>query len=199
MTSPNKLTEGNILFLAKKHIPISKAEFFEKNLITKYYTQVRKYVKQKCVVWMNCYMNTSLVAQTVKHLPTAREAWVQSVGWEDFLEKEMAIHSSILAWKIPWMEKPGRLYSMGSERVEHNWATSPHMNTSVATTRTKKWKAISVSCVTCPDFMSFCQASLRHKLPLIKEEDPPQGDLQASPKSLVERTQLAWAVFSDLG
>ena len=50
MTSPNKLTEGNILFLAKKHIPISKAEFFEKNLITKYYTQVRKYVKQKCVV-----------------------------------------------------------------------------------------------------------------------------------------------------
>ena len=51
----------------------------------------------------------------------------------------------------------------------------------------------------CPDFMSFCQASLRHKLPLIKEEDPPQGDLQASPKSLVERTQLAWAVFGDLG
>ena len=109
MTSPNKLTEGNILFLAKKHIPISNAEFFGKNLITKYYTQVRKYVKQKCVVLMNCYMNTSLVAQTVKHLPTVRETRVQSLGQEDLLEKEMVTHSSILAWKIPWMEKPGRL------------------------------------------------------------------------------------------
>ena len=52
-----------------------------------------------------------------------REAWVQSLVWED-LEKEMATHSSILAWKIPWMEKPGRLYSMGSQTVGHDWATS---------------------------------------------------------------------------
>ena len=52
---------------------------------------------------------TSLVAQTVKRLPTMRETWVQSLGWEDLLEKEMATHSSILAWKIPWMEEPGRL------------------------------------------------------------------------------------------
>ena len=49
----------------------------------------------------------SLVAQTVKHLPTMREIWVQSLGWEDLLKKEMATHSSILAWKIPWMEEPG--------------------------------------------------------------------------------------------
>ena len=56
---------------------------------------------------------TSLVAQTVKHLPTMRETRVQSLGWEDLLEKEMAPHSSILAWKIPWMEEPGRLQSMG--------------------------------------------------------------------------------------
>ena len=52
---------------------------------------------------------TSLVAQTVKHLPTMRETWVQSLGWEDLLEKEMATPSSILAWKISWMEVPGRL------------------------------------------------------------------------------------------
>ena len=60
---------------------------------------------------------TSLVAQMVKRLPTMWETWVQSLGWEDPLEKEMATHSSILAWKIPWMEEPGRLQSMGSQRV----------------------------------------------------------------------------------
>ena len=52
---------------------------------------------------------TSLVAQTVKRLPTMQEIRVQSLGWEDILEKEMATHSSILAWKIPWMEEPDRL------------------------------------------------------------------------------------------
>ena len=50
---------------------------------------------------------SSLVAQMVKHLPTMRETWVQSLGWENLLEKEMATHSSILAWKIPWTEDPG--------------------------------------------------------------------------------------------
>ena len=55
----------------------------------------------------------SLVAQMVKHLPTMWETWVQSLGQEDPLEKEMATHSSTLAWKIPWMEKPGKLQSMG--------------------------------------------------------------------------------------
>ena len=62
----------------------------------------------------------SLVAQTVKRLPTMQETRVQSLGWEDLLEKEMATHSSILAWKIPWMEEPGRLQSMGSQRVGHD-------------------------------------------------------------------------------
>ena len=56
----------------------------------------------------------------VKHLSTIREAWVQSLGQEDLLEKEMATHSSTLAWKIPWMEEPGRLQSMGLQRVEHD-------------------------------------------------------------------------------
>ena len=58
-----------------------------------------------------------LVAQAVKNLTALWETWVQSPGWEDHLEKEMATHSSILAWKAPWTEEPGRLQSMGSPRV----------------------------------------------------------------------------------
>ena len=60
------------------------------------------------------------MAQTVKCLPTMWETWVQSLGGEDPLEKEMAPHSSILAWKVPWTEEPGRLQSMGSQRVGHD-------------------------------------------------------------------------------
>ena len=60
------------------------------------------------------------MALTVKHLPTMRETWVQSLGWEDLLEKDMVAHSSIPAWKIPWTEKPGRLQSMGSQRGRHD-------------------------------------------------------------------------------
>ena len=63
------------------------------------------------------------VAQMVKRLPTMQETQVQSLGWDDFLEKEMATHSSILAWKIPWREDPGGLQSIRSQRVGHNWAT----------------------------------------------------------------------------
>ena len=62
---------------------------------------------------------TSLVAQMVKHLPTMWETQVQSLGWEDPLGKEMATHSSTLAWKIPWIEACGRLQSMGSQKVRH--------------------------------------------------------------------------------
>ena len=65
-------------------------------------------------------LRTSLVAQTEKRLSTVRETWVRALGWEDPLEKEMAIHSSTVAWKIPWTEEPGRLQSMGSQRVGHN-------------------------------------------------------------------------------
>ena len=56
----------------------------------------------------------------VKRLPTMLETWVQSLGQEDLLEKEIATHSSILAWKIPWTEKPGRLQFMGLQRVRYN-------------------------------------------------------------------------------
>ena len=61
-----------------------------------------------------------LVAQRLKSLPGMRETWVQSLGREDPLEKGMATHSSTLAWRIPWTEEPGRLQSMGWQRVEHD-------------------------------------------------------------------------------
>ena len=63
---------------------------------------------------------TSLVAQRLKHLPARQETRVQSLGREDPLEKAMATHSSILAWRIPWTEEPGRLQSSGSQRVGHD-------------------------------------------------------------------------------
>ena len=65
----------------------------------------------------------------VKCLPTMRETWVQSLGWEDTLEKEMATLSSTLAWKIPWTEGPGRLQSMESQRVGHDRETLLHYKT----------------------------------------------------------------------
>ena len=67
---------------------------------------------------------TSLVAQMVKHLPAVQETWVWSLGWEDPLEKGMASHASTLAWAILWIEEPGRLQSMGLQRVRHDWKTS---------------------------------------------------------------------------
>ena len=65
-------------------------------------------------------IRTSLVAQMVKCVSTMREIRVQSLGWEDTLEKEMATHSSLLAWKIPWTQEPGGLQSMGLLGVGHN-------------------------------------------------------------------------------
>ena len=62
--------------------------------------------------------NTSLVAQMVKCLSTMQETRVRSLGWEDPLEKEMAVYSRTIAWKVPWTEEPGRLQSMGSQRVK---------------------------------------------------------------------------------
>ena len=60
------------------------------------------------------------MAQMVKHLSTTWETQVRALGWKDPLEKEMATHSSTIAWKIPWTEEPGRLQSMGSQRVGHD-------------------------------------------------------------------------------
>ena len=68
-----------------------------------------------------------LVAQTVKNPPAMQETWVLCLVWEDLLEKEMGIHSSILAWRIPWTEKPGGLQSMGSKRIGHDWVTNSEL------------------------------------------------------------------------
>ena len=68
-----------------------------------------------CII-MGLYIDwASLIAQSVKNLPAMQKTWVQFLGWEDPLEKEMATHSSILAWRIPWTEEPGSLQSMGSK------------------------------------------------------------------------------------
>ena len=69
------------------------------------------------------YSWASLVSKMVKNLPVTQNTWVQSLGWEDPLEKGMATHSSILTWRILWTEEPGKLQSMGSQRLGHNWAT----------------------------------------------------------------------------
>ena len=84
------------------------------------------FVQRRCMFFSVVFWEhimASLVAQMVKRLPGMWETQVQPLGWEDPLEKEMATHSSTLAWKIPWTEEPGRLQSMGSQRVGHNWAT----------------------------------------------------------------------------
>ena len=73
--------------------------------------------------YIKCLANY-LIAQRLKHLPAMWETWVWSLDWEDPLEKEMATHSSILAWRIPWKEEPGGLQSTGSQRVRHDWVTS---------------------------------------------------------------------------
>ena len=89
---------------------------------------------QSCMVLPHCVISEVLdgisycmVAQRLKHLPAMWETWVWSLGREDPLEKEMATHSSILAWRIPWTEEPGGLQSTGLQRVGHDWATSLHL------------------------------------------------------------------------
>ena len=69
------------------------------------------------------------MGQTVKNLPAIQETWLRSLGWEDPLDKGMATHSSILAWRIPWTEKLGGLQCMGSQRVGQDWATNTHRET----------------------------------------------------------------------
>ena len=74
-----------------------------------------------CVCVCVCVLlETSLMAQMIKNLPAMWETWIQSLGWEDPLEKGTVIHSTILAWRIQWTEEPGRLQFMGSLRVGHD-------------------------------------------------------------------------------
>ena len=73
-----------------------------------------------CDLMVICLGQASLVTQMVKNLPVRQETWVGSLGWEDPLEKEVATHSGILVWRIPWTEGPGGLQFMGLQRVGHD-------------------------------------------------------------------------------
>ena len=77
----------------------------------------RSHQNKHCFISYDVKIGASLMAQTVNNLCAMQETWVQSLDWEDPLEKKTATHSSILAWKIPWAEDPGRLQSMGLQRV----------------------------------------------------------------------------------
>ena len=95
---------------------------------------------------------SSLVAQRLKPLPAMQETQVWSLGREDPLEKEIVTHSSILAWRIPWMEKPGRLQSTGSQRVRHDWA--------ISVTQGKRNKWVSEAAQSCPTLCDPMYCSL---------------------------------------
>ena len=91
----------------------------------------------------------SLVAQTVKNLPATWVTWVQFLGWEDPLEKGVATHSSILAWRIPWTEEPGELQSMGLQRV---FGSNGYFNNSNSFNSWSQWPSFHFLCVI---FISF--------------------------------------------
>ena len=92
-------------------------------------------IMKECYPFKELSWWASPVAQRVKRLPAMQETRVQSLGREDPLEKEMATHSSILAWRIPWTEKPGGLQSTGSQRVGHDCATSISLSRSLVGAR----------------------------------------------------------------
>ena len=104
--------------------------FFSPNLFSSSLFFFFKFVcNKKILIYRHYhYFGASLVAQMVKNLPAMWETQVWSLDWEDPQEKGMVIHSSILAWRIPWAEEPGVLWSVGSQRVGHDWAT----NTSIS-------------------------------------------------------------------
>ena len=91
------------------------------------------------VILENVQAWASLVAQSIKHLPAMQEMWVRFLGWKDPLEKEMATHSSILGWRIPWTEEPRKLQSMGLQRVGHHLVTKPPPEERVAV----RWESAS--------------------------------------------------------
>ena len=111
-----------LMFEPCKHI-----SYLQRSKILKIETQkqyrARRVIRHVCKIiflTMSSVKWASLVAQRLKRLLPMRETRVRSLGWEDPLEKEMVTHSGILAWRIPWTEKPGRLQSMGSQRVGHD-------------------------------------------------------------------------------
>ena len=104
-----------------------------------------------------CYM-APLVAQRVKKLPAMQETWLWCLGQKDPLEKQVATHSSILAWRIPRTEEPGELQSMGSQRVRHNWVTKhAHTHTHTHTHTEAIWGKHSVGFGILVIWIQFCQ------------------------------------------
>ena len=97
-----------------------------------------------CIFWLPWWLRS-------KNPPTSagdvQETQVPSLGWEDPLEKEMATHSSILAWRIPWTEEPGGLQSMGSQRVRHNWSDWTHTHTHTPSYSTSHRSCATVVCI----------------------------------------------------
>ena len=87
-------------------------------MFARYFLPILYYQLANITIFEEIY--ASLVAQRLKRLPGMQETWVRSLGRKDPLEKEMATHSSILAWRTPWRVEPGRLQSMGSQRVRHD-------------------------------------------------------------------------------
>ena len=105
---------------------------------------------------------TFLVAQRLKRLPPNAGDQVRSLGWKDPLEKEIVTHSSILAWRIPWTKKPGRLQSMWSQRVGHNWVTSLSLSRSEYCSHCSwgsQGKNTEVVCHSLLQWTTFCQTS----------------------------------------
>ena len=108
-------------------------------------SQYIAFVKSQLLIYL-LSMFPHPVVQMVKNLPVVRETQVQSLGQEDPLEKGMATYFSILAWRIPWTEKPGRLQSMGLHRVGHNWVTVTSFHFHTINTHTQKQNELYYSC-----------------------------------------------------
>ena len=122
----------------------------------------------------------SLVAQMVKNGPAMQETWGQSLGREDPLERGVATHSSIPAWKIPWTEEPGGLQSMGSRRVRHNWMTKHMLNGMFQASVVFSTLFTLTGMVSSSSFYLFFQTQLRNYLlqetwvRSLDREDPPE-------------------------
>ena len=107
-----------------KQLILLKDMFFLKLCTNDYVTAC--ILLQDMLLILKTLLTNPVMAQTLKLMPVMRETQVRSLGQEDPLEKKMAIHSSIPAWRIPWIEEPVRLQSTGSQRVGHDWATLLH-------------------------------------------------------------------------
>jgi len=122
--------------------PIGRAASWQRWRLSSSESEASRSGHQEAELWLNGYgTGASLVAQTVKKLLAMQETLVWSLGWEDHLEKGMATHSSVLAWRIPWTEEPARLQFMDSQRVGHDWVT----NTTTQLTGLSIWARTQIS------------------------------------------------------